>query len=275
MADIWREKKNIILYGPPGTGKTWEAKKLTRELIGQEDLDPERYTAIQFHQNSTYEDVVQGWRPHAEDGARGGFTLGDGVILRACERARQDLEKRPHVLEIDEMNRGNVSAILGELLGLIEGDKRSEHWARSLLYSPDKRFHVPENLYIIGMMNTADRSLAWVDYALRRRFAFFEIEPQFTDPWFKDHLRGAGISPELADHIVSCFKALNRKIADDGDFGRGFKIGHSFFIIRRAPLQDEGDWYRRILNHEIKPLLEEYCRDARNKYKAWTEGLAW
>ena len=207
-----KSRKNLILQGPPGTGKTFIARRVAWCLIGRQDNDP--IEMVQFHQSYAYEDFVQGYRPTDD----GGFTLKDGVFHRFCERARAN-PGTPHVFINDEINRGNLSRIFGELLMLIEADKRTEDYAVALIYS-DKRFHVPENVFILGMMNTADRSLALVDYALRRRFAFETLEPAFGRPEFEQYLIGKSADPNLVTRISERMGELNARITNDNELGR-------------------------------------------------------
>ncbi len=249
--------KNLILQGPPGTGKTFIARRIAWSLIGRQDSDP--IEMVQFHQSYAYEDFVEGFRP-AEGG---GFDLKPGVFRRFCERARANPDI-PHVFIIDEINRGNLSRIFGELLMLIEADKRSEDYAVTLPYS-DTRFHVPGNVHLLGMMNTADRSLALVDYALRRRFAFETLEPAYGTEYgrdaFEKHLADLGADPSLARRICNRMSKLNEKIANDKELGRGFRIGHSYFVPGDGDAPSE-DWYRHVVDTQIAPLLREYWFDA-------------
>lgn len=260
-------KKNVILQGPPGTGKTFVARRLAYALMGGKHDD--RVTTVQFHQSFSYEDFIQGFRPNEEKG----FERRDGVFFRFCERARQrpDLD---HFFIIDEINRGNLSKIFGELMMLIEADKRGPEHQVELTYSGEgERFSIPANVYMIGTMNTADRSLAMVDYALRRRFAFFDLQPQFTDrqtgkpnPKLRDHLLNRiGISADLTANILRRMTALNAAIQADPNLGQGFEIGHSYFCDKPAHMS-EMEWYELIIAHEVGPQLREFWFD--NKQEA-------
>ena len=246
------QKKNIILQGPPGTGKTFIAKKLAYALMGEKD--DSRIEMVQFHQSVSYEDFIQGYRPTDE----GNFKLKNGIFYKLCARAIKNSDK-PYFLIIDEINRGNLSKIFGELLMLIETDKRNPEYAINLMYSDteESRFYVPNNLHIIGTMNTADRSLAVVDYALRRRFAFFTLRPEFNTK-FKTFLMNHGVEIQLIEDIVSKLVILNKEISDE--LGVGFEIGHSFFTPMDWELVDE-EWYKSKFDFEIIPLLEEYYFD--------------
>ncbi|MCA9720137.1 MAG: AAA family ATPase, partial [Myxococcales bacterium] len=257
-------KKNLILQGPPGVGKTFMATRLAYLLLGEQDR--QRVTRVQFHQSYSYEDFVQGYRP---DGA-GGFALQDGPFMRFVQTAQQDRARR-YVMIIDEINRGNLSKIFGELLTLIESDKRSVEYGVTLgqgrVGTRTGPFYVPPNVYLIGTMNTADRALAMVDYALRRRFVFFEVEPAFKTDRFQDHLRLLGVDKTLRDRIKSRLERLNREIANHRSLGAGFTIGHSYFCV---PMKDPESgrsacdelWYERIVRFELQPLLSEYWFDS-------------
>lgn len=262
--DLLKRKKNIVLQGAPGTGKTFVAKRLAYLLM--ERKDNSRVQMIQFHQSMTYEDFVQGFKPTGD----GGFRLQNGSFHQFVDAAlaKPDL---PFVFIIDEINRGNLSKVFGELMMLIEPDKRSSEFAIPLSYSsdPEKTFYVPPNVHLIGTMNTADRSLSMVDYALRRRFAFVELEPGFHSPVFAEHLKNAGAGNELVEQIQQRMKLLNQSIvADETNLGRGYQIGHSFFVPANGQQVDDS-WLTQILNFEIKPLVEEYyCDDPSQRQTA-------
>ena len=251
---LLRRKKNIILQGPPGVGKTFIARKLAYEVM--QEVKDANIEMVQFHQSYSYEDFIQGLRPTQ----KGGFDLRDGIFYSFCQRALAHPD-RPFFFIIDEINRGNLSKIFGELMMLIEADKREEKFALKLTYAEDEedRFYVPENLFIIGTMNTADRSLAIVDYALRRRFAFVTLQPDYGDN-FRSFLSAKGLSAPLVEHICSAVTKVNGKIKEDINLGEGFQIGHSYFCTYPAK-EDENKWWSEILSFELKPLLEEIWFD--------------
>lgn len=247
-------KKNVILQGPPGAGKTFAACKLAYVLMGEKDNS--RIEQIQFHQNYTYEDFIMGYRPCGD----GGFRLQHGVFYRFCRRAKDDPNK-PYFFIIDEINRGNMSKIFGELLMLVENSYRGEKHAIKLAYS-DEMFYIPRNLYIIGMMNTADRSLAMIDYALRRRFAFYKMQPAFESDGFRKYQKN--LSNDTFDKTIEAIVKLNETIKEDDSLGEGFCIGHSYFCEQKKL---DMSWLKNVLLYDIAPMLEEYWFDDKDKYK--------
>lgn len=271
--DRLNRKLNLILQGPPGTGKTWLAKRLAYALIGTKDpkIARKRTRAIQFHPSLSYEDFVRGWRP---DG-NGQLSLIDGVFLEAVEAARAERD-RPFVVIIEEINRGNPAQIFGEMLTLLEKDKRNKDEAIELAYRQEQgeRIHIPPNLYVIGTMNIADRSLALVDLALRRRFAFVSLQTQLNDRWKAWCVEKAGMDAAMVDTIEQLMTELNTEIENDRSLGAQFKIGHSY--VTPGPgetIADTPAWFRQIVETEIGPLLEEYWFDNPDKAKASTQRL--
>ncbi len=253
------EKQNLILQGPPGTGKTWLAKRLAYALIGQKSDDNVR--SVQFHPNLSYEDFVRGYRPSSD----GKLELEDGPFMKIIEAAREGQSSR-HVIVIEEINRGNPAQILGEMLTLLESDKRTPDEALELTYRKHKgeRVHIPENLYVIGTMNMADRSLAMVDFALRRRFAFVNMEPALNERWSGWVNQQCDIDPETLSRIKNKLDSLNETIADDPNLGPQFRIGHSF-VTPNDKIDNANDWFRQVVETEIGPLLDEYWYDDRQK----------
>ena len=259
LVALVEKKKNVILQGAPGVGKTFAAKRLAYSIMGVKD--PSRVMMVQFHQSYSYEDFIMGFRPTQE----GGFELKHGAFYDFCKSAEVDSEDTPYFFIIDEINRGNLSKIFGELFMLIESDKRGIEL--KLLYA-DEKFSVPKNVYIIGMMNTADRSLAMMDYALRRRFAFFDMDPGFNTKGFRQYQEG--LQSEKFNKLIERVESLNADIASDDSLGEGFCIGHSYF----CELKETSDQtLSGIVEFELAPLLKEYWFDEPAKAKTWIEDL--
>lgn len=257
LTELLEAKYNVILQGAPGVGKTFAAKRLAYSIMGQKDTS--RVAMVQFHQSYSYEDFIQGYRP-----SKDGFELVNGAFYKFCKEAEEDNE-RPYFFIIDEINRGNLSKILGELMMLIEKDKRGEKI--KLLYS-NEWFTVPQNVRIIGMMNTADRSLALMDYALRRRFAFFDFAPAFSSEGFKNYLSEKD-SPKL-EKLIAAVESLNSTISTDESLGDGFRIGHSYFCTDDE-ITDE--WLKSVVEYEVIPLIKEYWFDEPTKVRDWSATL--
>lgn len=257
LVALVRAKKNVILQGAPGVGKTFAAKRLAYSMMGVKD--PNRVLMVQFHQSYSYEDFIMGFRP-----SENGFELKHGAFYSFCKDAEIDSDN-DYFFIIDEINRGNLSKIFGELFMLIESDKRGVEL--QLLYS-DEKFSVPSNVYIIGMMNTADRSLAMLDYALRRRFAFYEMKPGFNTDGFREYRMS--LASDKFDRLISCVENLNAVIAADESLGEGFCIGHSYFCnLKEATDQVLSG----IVEFELIPLLKEYWFDEPVKVKDWINNL--
>lgn len=247
-------KKNIILQGAPGVGKTYCAKRLAYEIMGEEDNS--RICLVQFHQNYSYEDFVMGFRPLEN---KDGFKLKEGVFYNFCKKVIADPDKKkPYFFIIDEINRGNLSKIFGELLMLIENDYRGKEHKLRLAYR-EEDFYVPENLYIIGMMNTADRSLAMIDYALRRRFGFYDMKPAFNSKGFKKMQKS--YKNTHFDNLVSAIIELNKEIKKDDSLGEGFEIGHSYLCFEDKDMNNLESLLKQVIHYEIMPLLKEYWFD--------------
>ncbi|NMA17589.1 MAG: AAA domain-containing protein [Clostridiaceae bacterium] len=262
LVALVRNKSNVILQGAPGVGKTFVAERLAYSMMGVQDKN--RITTIQFHQSYSYEDFIMGFRPTEPQG----YKLHHGVFYTFCKRAEKDF-KNDYFFIIDEINRGNMSKIFGELLMLIENDKRGEKL--NLMYTHEE-FYVPSNVYIIGMMNTADRSLAMLDYALRRRFAFFDLKPAFNSDGFQEYR--SELDSERLDKLINSVEKLNDAITEDDSLGEGFCIGHSYFCDLPKDSETELDKaLSRIVEFELIPLLKEYWFDEPGKVRDWETKL--
>ncbi|WP_237906442.1 McrB family protein [Azospirillum brasilense] len=272
ILECWRSKKNLVLQGPPGTGKTWMAKRLGFALVGSKDLETSRsrLRVVQFHPSLAYEDFVRGWRPSGD----GRLCLVDGILMQAIEAAASEPD-RPFVLVIEEINRGNPAQIFGEMLTLLENTKRRPSEAIELAYRKEagERVHVPENLFVIGTMNVADRSLAIVDLALRRRFAFVDLEPRLGAAW-RAWCATRGLDEVMCAEIEARVGALNDDIAASASLGPQFRIGHSYVTPDiDETIRDGRSWFRAKVETEVGPLLDEYWYDAPETAKAAREKL--
>lgn len=257
LRELLINKKNIILQGAPGVGKTFSARRLAYQMMGQKDKS--RVSLVQFHQNYSYEDFIMGYKPSGSE-----FVLQRGVFHKFCVNAANNPDK-DYFFIIDEINRGNLSKIFGELLMLIEKDYRG---TKLTLAYKDERFFVPKNVYIIGMMNTADRSLAIIDYALRRRFSFYQMKPGFDTKGFKKY--ASDLNSERFNKLIDKIKELNRKIVSDDSLGEGFEIGHSYFCGQQE-ITDA--WLHQVINYDIIPMLQEYWFDNKREVDNWRTKL--
>ncbi len=257
LVSILRKKKNLILQGPPGVGKTFVAKRLAYAMMGYKDES--RIAFIQFHQNYSYEDFIMGYKPKDD-----GFELRNGCFYQFCQKASNAPDKDFFFI-IDEINRGNLSKIFGELLMLIENEYRG---TKIKLAYNELLFTVPQNVYIIGTMNTADRSLAMIDYALRRRFSFFDMEPAFLSNCFQKYTDT--LQNETFNELIVEIQKLNKEIREDASLGNGFCIGHSYFCNLK---NCDEDWIQEVIEFEILPMLQEYWFDEQNKVKKWRLNL--
>ena len=258
LASLLRRKKNLILQGAPGVGKTFAAKRLAYSIMGEKD--DTRIAFVQFHQSYSYEDFILGYKPQGE-----GFALTEGIFYRFCIKAQKHPDK-DYFFIIDEINRGNMSKIFGELLMLIEKDYRGSETVLAYGATP---FSVPENLYLIGMMNTADRSLAMIDYALRRRFSFFEMEPSFDAKGFQAYQES--LHNETFNALIKQIIRLNNEIQEDDSLGEGFRIGHSYFCGQENCTKE---WMQSVVYYDIIPMLEEYWFDNKQKVQKWKDNLS-
>lgn len=253
IIDELKSKKNIIIQGPPGVGKTFIAKKIADYFCNK---DKTKQSRLVFHENYSYEEFIMGIRPDET----GKLSLEKGQFLSLCEKAQGDLDSK-YVILIDEINRANITRVFGEILVCIENDKRGPDNSVNLLYKPDEDFYIPENIHIIGLMNTADKSLKALDFALRRRFAFFTFSPRYEKSDFKNYLENKKVNKDIINKIIDRMCNLNNKIkADDLNLGEGYCIGHSFFCSSNTEQKLDHKWYEDIIRYEILPLLEEYFR---------------
>ena len=253
LVGLLKNKKNVILQGAPGVGKTFMAKRLAYAMMEQQDNH--RIEFIQFHQNYSYEDFIMGYKPQGE-----GFELVNGIFYKFCMKASNNPDK-DYFFIIDEINRGNMSKIFGELLMLVEKDYRNKH--ATLAYN-GMSFSVPLNIFIIGMMNTADRSLAMIDYALRRRFSFFDMTPAFNSDGFRAYQKE--LENDSFDDLINVIRQLNQEIINDSSLGRGFAVGHSYFCGEKI-CSDE--WMKQVIEFDLIPMINEYWFDDNSKVVHW------
>lgn len=254
------QKKNIILQGPSGVGKTFIAKRIC--YFHQGNRDNSNIEVVQFHEYYTYEEFVRGYRR----GKSGEDYIKNGIFYEFIKRAQQYPEHKYYFI-IDEINRGDLNKIFGELTMLIENNKRGKENSIKLLYSDcDENFYIPENVYIIGTLNVADNTLKSIGYPLRRRFGFIDIEPVFENIDLRNYM-GNYIGVEMADKVVCKMNQLNKIIEEDSSLGRKYKIGQSYFMIsEKVDEYQVHSWYRQVIKRDIEPLIREYMIDKDEKY---------
>ena len=246
IEELLEEKKQIIFYGPPGTSKTFVAKKFSEYFVKNKK---ENMEIVQFHPSYSYEDFIEGIKPRLSlEGEALGFVKQPGIFKNLVDKCIKNPDKR-FVLIVDEVNRGNISKIFGELIYLLEYRKEKIH----LTYSPTEEFYIPDNLYIIGTMNSADRSIAFVDYALRRRFFFIEFYPDTDNEsilkkWFKENM----IKEQYVNNILNIIKEINFEISRK--LGKEYQIGYSYFMIKNL----DNRKLQRVIDYAIIPLVEQY-----------------
>ncbi len=250
LLDLLRDRKALVLQGPPGTGKSLLARRLAGALT-----DGTRTEALQLHAASSYDDLLIGYRP----APGGGFQLREGALLRLAARAHAD-RAHAYVLILDELTRAPPATVLGEALTLLPAEARTAAYALRLpAAAPDApRFWLPPNLHIIATLNPADRTLAPLDYALRRRFAFADIGPE-TGPRFRAWLVVRGLPSEFVERLADALTAVNEAITADLNLGPGLRLGHSYFTTPDPA--DPAAWLARIVEFDLGPLLDELFAD--------------
>lgn len=260
VIELLEYKKNIIIQGQPGVGKTFIAERIAYCISGKKDKS--KVKTVQFHQAYAYDDFIQGYKPSGT-----GLIDSQGTFFSLCEEAKMDNKQNKYFLIIDEINRGNINKIFGDTMSLIEADMRGEEHSISLTYSKNgEKFYVPENVYIIGTMNTADRSIVEFDYAFRRRFSFYDLKPIYGEK-FKEYLKDKGISAKLANKIAAAVTSLNEKLVKENQqyINEALQVGHSYFTPTGV-VENENEWYRNVVNYEIRTLLDVYYKFSdRNK----------
>ncbi len=259
---LLKRKKNIIFQGVPGVGKTFVIERIIKHgfKVGEKNIQ-----FVQFHQSFSYEEFIEGLRPNLD----GSYTVEAGIFKEFVDRTKEDRDS-PYFMIIDEVNRGNISKIFGELLVLIENDKRNK--SKVILPYSKEEFSIPDNLYIICTMNTADRSLSLVDYALRRRFSFITLEPAFNNEKFKRFMvKNCNYTEQEVQLIVDDMNKVNAKIIEY--LGVNFQIGHSYFVQKKPVGTDFDELRKEILEYDIIPTLEEYFFDEEDKVDEFRKDL--